>query len=418
MGIYGFHKWIREEYNSVYYNINESNKIFHHLYIDLNYLLHLCHYNCNDEKHLINKMSMVLLEICGKVCPVVSVNLFCDGTAPFAKMILQRERRNKTNLTDEIFKTSLNFTPGTQFIQNISNKLQKCINTIKIYFNVEVNVDSIFPGEAEIKIKNKLIQNYNKNKEHSHILVTNDADVVLILASDNTYTQTSILLRDTVLPMKELLEQHFGKWNINNLDFVLLNLLLGNDYIPKVGELSFKKIWNAYFQNITKNTYILNINNNVYDFNKNLLIDILNDCVGKIGRTKIIKNNKMCIDNTYKNYFDGVIWTLIMYNQGKCHDYNYICNSNKPIDILNLILYLYNCEIYFKYVNTHPIPSVLCGMLLLPENSVKYLIDAKYCEFIDKHIKNTYKSDFKLTLDFIRKTEKTFIDYEKNLYIE
>jgi len=165
MGIDGFHKWLYSEYEEVYYNLNNTKNIFHHLYIDLNYLLHLCHYNSNDETHLINKMSLVIMDICGKVCPVISVNLFCDGTAPFAKMVLQRERRNKNQIKDEdVFKTSLNFTPGTKFIKTISIKLEKCIHIIKTYFNIKVNIDSIAPGEAEIKIKNKLIQNKIKTK--------------------------------------------------------------------------------------------------------------------------------------------------------------------------------------------------------------------------------------------------------------
>jgi 5'-3' exonuclease len=425
MGIDGFHKWIKTDYESIYYDIYKTEKIFHHLYIDLNYLLHLCHYNSNDEVHLLNKMSVVILDICKKVSPTISLNLFCDGTAPFAKMVLQRERR-MSNKNDDIFKTSLNFTPGTNFIKDISIKLEKCIKTIKTYYNIKVNIDSIAPGEAEIKIKNKIIQNYNKNNNHSHILVTNDADVVLILASDETYTKTNILLNDTVLPINELLMEHFKKYNINfnknninNLDFVFLNILLGNDYIPKIAELSPKKIWNSYLQNSFKHKYLLKINkqNNIikYDFNKDFLIDILNDCIGKIPKTKILKNNKLHSMEIYKNYFDGILWTITMYNLGRCYNYNYICNSNKPIDILNLIIYLYNFNIDdFEYIETNPIPSILCGILLLPENASRELIDKKYFKFIDNN-KEIYKKDFKINIDFINNIKLNFDKYIENL---
>lgn len=426
MGIDGFHKWISSEYDDIYYDINDTNKVFHHLYIDLNYLLHLCHYNSNDETHLINKMSVVIMDICSKVCPVISLNLFCDGTAPFAKMVLQRERRNKNqNQNDDIFKTSLNFTPGTNFIKDMSIKLEKCIKTIRTYFNIKVNIDSIAPGEAEIKIKNKLIQNYNRNKDHSHLLVTNDADVVLILASDETYIKTNILLNNKVLPINELLIKHFNKYNptfnkVNNLDFVLLSILLGNDYVPKIGELSPKKIWDSYQQNVDKYKYILKINkeNDIkFEFNKDFLIDILNDCVGKIGKTKILKNNKLYCNELYKNYFDGILWTLTMYNLGRCYNYDYICNYNKPIDILNLILYLYDYDIKnFKFIETKPIPSVLCGILLLPENASKELIDKKYKKFIEnKSIKKIYQTDFKITVEFIKNIQIKFEEFGETL---
>ncbi len=424
MGINGFHKWLAAEYDA-YYSIRDTKNIYHHLYIDLNYLLHLCHYNSNNETHLINKMSVVILEICRKVCPLVSVNLFCDGTAPFAKMIVQRERRNKDqNISDDIFKTSLNFTPGTKFIQEISIKLDKCIRIIRTYFAVKVSIDSIAPGEAEIKIKDKLIQNYIKNNEHEHLLVTNDADVVLILAASDAYKKSNILLNDKVLSMNALLREHFKKYNsgsINNLDFVFLNLFLGNDYIPKIREISPNKIWEAYSHNVERHKYIIKINNNdggtSYDFNRDFVIDILNDCVGKIGKTKIIKNNKFYNDELYRNYFDGVIWTLTMYNSGRCCNYGYICCNTKPIDILNLLLFMYKFNIdQYRQIESSPIPSILCGILLLPENAVNELIDSKYKEFINnKETKKIYNKDFLISVDFIKNIQVLFEKYQAEL---
>ena len=120
MGIGGFNAWIEKDYSDAYTNIVTSKEIYHHLYIDLNYLLHLCHYNSNDTVHLLNKMSMIIVDTCTKVQPVKSLNLYCDGTAPLAKMVIQRERRcQNIKISDDIFKTSLNFTPGTQFIEEL-----------------------------------------------------------------------------------------------------------------------------------------------------------------------------------------------------------------------------------------------------------------------------------------------------------
>jgi 5'-3' exonuclease len=422
MGIDGFHHWIEKEYPEAYNNINSDNKTYHHAYIDLNYLLHLCHYNSNDETHLINKMSLLILDICAKIQPAISLNLFCDGTAPFAKMVLQRERRCKNiKISDDIFKTSLNFTPGTKFIKTISQRLDKIIQIIKNHFAIDVNIDSIEAGEAEIKIKDKLLQYYSVNKNHNHILVTNDADVVLILCSDDSYKNSYILLKDNVLSMKQLLKTHFQKYNYNqnnennienNLDFVFLSLLLGNDYIPKVNQISPAKIWEAYNLNIEKHKYLIKLNNNHFQLNKDFLLDILTDCIAKIGRNKTIKNNIIFNKDIYDNYFNGILWTIEMYNLGKCLDYDYICNTSKPIDILNLALYISDLNMdNFLKSKSDPIPSELCGILLLPEGA-KELIDDKYTDFMnDSEVKVIYNDDFKISINYLKKIVKKFKNY-------
>ena len=80
-----------------------------------------------------------------------------------------------------------------------------------------------------------------------------------------------------------------------------------------------------------------------------------------------------------------------MYNLGKCLDYNYICNTNKPIDILNLAIYVSDLDINIFLKNkSSPIPSELCGILLLPE-AAKELIDDKYTNFMnDKEVNVIY----------------------------
>ena len=425
MGIDGFHKWIKTNYPEAYFNIFDTKKTIHHLYIDLNYLLHLCHYNANDETHLINKMGVVILDICAKAQPSLSLNLFCDGTAPFAKMVLQRERRCKNiSVSDDIFKTSLNFTPGTEFIENIPQKLNKIIKIIENQFCIKVNIDTIKAGEAEIKIKQFLLKYYKINKNHTHLLCTNDADVVLILCADVSYSNTYILLYNDILSINLVLESHFKKYGtsqlshlnyINNLDFVFLNAFLGNDYIPKINQLSPQKLWDSYKLNVDKYKCLVKLNKknkfeiDKFEIDKDFLIAILNDCISKIGRNKIIKYNKHYDSNTYDNYFSGMIWTLNMYNRGECMNYNYICHNKKPVDILNLVLYFYGLDNINKFVEkvieekNEPIPSILCGILLLPEGAHE-LINNKYKKFMeDTDIKTIYEPNFKITVDFLKK---------------
>jgi len=427
MGIDGFNAWIDKDYPEAYSNIVTSKTLYHHLYIDLNYLLHLCHYNSNDTVHLLNKMSMIILDICVKVQPIKSVNLYCDGTAPFAKMVIQRERRCKNiKISDDIFKTSLNFTSGTQFIEELPKKLEKTIKIIKNLFHIEVNIDTIIDGEAEIKIKGKVLENNNKNNnKQNNVLVTNDADVVLISSSSDTYKNTYILVKDKLLSIDKLLNLHFKKYSspieldytVNNMDFVLLNLFLGDDYIPKIGYISPNKLWNAYKLNISKYKKLIEYDNNKFNINKDFLLDILDDCISSIGKTKIIKNNKIYNKEKLDNYFEGILWIINMYNNGKCNNFEYICNDLQPIDIFNFRMYIQSLTNINNYNNkiVESIPSTLCGILLLPKEA-QQLISNRYKDFMDdEEIKIIYNDKFKITINFLKSITKKYNKYNTEI---
>jgi 5'-3' exonuclease len=385
MGITNFYKWIKTSYSNCILPI--GNRCYNHIYIDLNYLLHMCYYNCDDLDVVIKKLSTIILDICAKTQPSDSINLYCDGTSPFAKLILQRERRFSSK--DEL---SLNFTPGTKFINHIPDKLSNILEIIKIRYNITINIDTNTPGEAEIKIKNKLLENYNKDKTKTHILATNDADVILILTSHESYKKCSILLNDNVLSISNLIETHINKYNINSLyphlDYSFLNLLMGNDYLPKLNLLTLDKLWESYKTNMihSDEKYLLKIIDSHIVINKNLLIDILHTLICNMAFGKLKKDMEIYDDKIYDNYFNGLIWNLHMYREGLCTDYYYMCHAKKPINIINLLMYLYSNKIIDRLIYNKinkPIPSDLCCILLLPDSG-KYLIDDKYDKFIDK----------------------------------
>lgn len=402
MGITNFYKWIKAEYSNCIKPI--FDECYNHVYIDMNYLLHMCVYDCDNFDILIKKIETIILDICIKTQPSDSLNIFCDGTSPFAKLILQRERRfNKDN--KESMSHLLHFTPGTIFMKSIPDKLKKTLNTIEKQFNIEINIDVIEPGEAEIKIKNKLLNNYYENKNKSHILITNDADVILILTSHESYNKCHILLKHEILLINKLINEHikkYGKSQYSHLDFSFLNLFLGNDYLPKLYYITNKNLWDAYKFNINliddSKRFLIKFDNNKIMINYNLLFDIFNTLLIKISRKKI--NNTEYNDDIYKNYFDGLIWNFKMYNIGICNDYYYYCKIKKPIDILNLIMYLSDKKNKYDDYNIEnkPITSELCSILILPESG-KQIIDNKYHKFIDKINKkiNIYDKKFILT---------------------
>ena len=414
MGITNFYKWVKNSYKECITNI--GSRCYNHVYIDLNYLLHMCYYNSDNLDSVIKKLSTIILDICTKTQPSDTVNLYCDGTSPFAKLIIQRERRFSSK--DEI---SLNFTPGTKFIMQIPDKLHNIIEIIKNVYNVKVTIDTKEPGEGEIKIKNKLLEHYNKDKNKTHILVTNDADVILILTSHESYKKCNILLKDDVLSVSKLIEIHIKRYNIKSLyphlDYSFLNLLMGNDYMPKVNLLTLEKLWDSYKINLEQSDdkYLIKILDNHIIINKNLLIDILHTLIYNIPHGKIKKDMEIYNEMIYENYFDGLIWNFHMYQNGICVDYYYMCHRKKPINIMNLLIYLYSNKIIDKLVYNkinRPIPSELCCILLLPESG-RHLIEDKYLDFIDnlKSNINIYDTNYKINKNDLTIIMKKFINY-------
>ena len=409
MGITNFYKWIRMDYSNCIKTIGTN--CYHHVYIDLNYLLHMCYYNCDDLDMILKKLITIILKICAQTQPFCTLNLFCDGTSPFAKLFLQRERR--FNSKDEM---SLNFTPGTTFITNLPQKLDKILEIIKIRYNIKINIDTHEPGEAEIKIKHQILKNYINNNKETHILATNDADVILILTSHESYKQCNILLYDDVLSISDLIKTHTDKYGSSMfpyLDFSFLNLFMGNDYLPKLNLITVEKLWICYRNNLDlykdKDKYLIN-------FNKQLLIDILNSVLCNINICRLKKIHEIYDEKSLENYFNGLIWNLHMYHNGICTDYYYMCITKKPIDILNLLMYVYSHKVTDKFIYNHinkPIPSELCSILLLPENGT-YLIDEKYNEFIRdiKNDINIHDNKYK-----INKTDLDLILYKFNNFL-
>ena len=231
MGVPGFFLWLVKKYkNIITYKLDDEYEV-DILYLDANCLIHpqcqkaLKNYsNWHDTNFIENKMldeiEKYIDYLVLNVKPTKMLYIAVDGVAPCAKIKQQRMRRFKSiKYRDQInsLKRKHNIkldkkwdnaaiTPGTKFMQKITNRLLKVIRNPK-YNHLEIIFSSgNTPGEGE----HKLLQHINKldeNENNNIVIYGLDADLIfLAMASNNNNVH---LLREV---------QHFGNNGIVQKD--------------------------------------------------------------------------------------------------------------------------------------------------------------------------------------------------------
>lgn len=386
MGILNFYKCIRKNYSDCI----KKNWLdtYSHVYIDINYALHHCSHKAESEDEILEKLTKFIDGVLCETLPTKSLVLGSDGSAPLAKLLLQRKRRlaKSKSIESEDKISSLIFTPGTKFMENIKNKLSDYFTSIEKIYCIKVDYLNPDYDEAELKLKEKMEKNIKKNKDDTHIIATNDADVIVMLSSLEYYKNVYIYIKSypnsDILSMVKLIDLHTDKVGATfnpGLDFMVTNILLGNDYLHKLNFIDFDKLWNAYTITAITHPEGLILNRNL-TINIKFFIKLLMQIVMRTKSGFIKKLTPETMTNLlYENYFDGFTWCIHTYNNGKCVRYNYMYGYQSgphPLGLLislmnNNKLLLLNQEIY------KPIDPKLYAILVLPKSSKK-LIDKKY----------------------------------------
>jgi len=184
------------------------------------------------------------------------------------------------------------------------------------------------------------------------------------------------------------MNEHTKKYGYSKnfgLDFTLISILLGNDYLPKINFCDLTKMWNTYKLWVSEyKTGLIDENLNI---NKEFFTKLLN---GIITNTKYHFINKFTINSfnmpLYSNYMEGVLWCLNMYKNGICNRYNYMYQSDDTPHPLGLILHMnLNQDILkFKDENYGGLDKNLYAILVLPKKTIN-LINIKYHDFAKKY---------------------------------
>ena len=240
MGIPLYFKQISEKYpNIIIDNIDNSNNLF----LDLNCAIHPCcrkiidEYSDNSinknnmEKKMINETLNYIKKLV-EMCDPKLLYIAIDGVAPCAKMNQQRLRRyktvyekkliNKIKTEEHVEETKFDWntnaiSPGTEFMDKLSNKIKQDIRTNPLYSDINVYFsDAYIPGEGE----HKILQFIKTNTLNGNIVIYGlDAD--LIILSFVAHKKNIFLLREALSFGKPIMD-NFLYLDIENLQYYIV----------------------------------------------------------------------------------------------------------------------------------------------------------------------------------------------------
>lgn len=430
MGIKDFNKNMKHEYPEAFKSVWLSG--YDYVYIDLNFALHHCSHEIKKINDIYCRLFKFIENILLEINPQKKVYFTSDGSAPLAKLLLQRERRSaKARSIENIHDaSSLLFTPGTEFMNQLKTEMTTFMTYLSYVFNVEVEFLEKDSDEAELKLKLKIMENIleDKTENLTHLFVSNDADVVLMLTTLENYKNVFIFDKKSchTLSIYKLIDLHTTKVGLvenSGLDFTALNLMLGNDYLPKVSYMDFFKLWEAYTKISFNNSrgLILKNNNGRIIINESFFIKLMNELIVDLKPSFLNKpTQKELMSPMYKNYYDGFAWCMTTYIDGICGRYDYMFGYDSKPHPLGLMFNMHFMNIKFSeasHLISAPLSSTLYSILLLPK-SHKHLIDKKYHQFVEKEKGLLYTQEccekckyFNLR---IKELESNIEDLEKN----
>jgi 5'-3' exonuclease len=406
MGITNFNKWLHSNYPNVFTKINR--KEYDNVYIDLNPILHVGINKAKNKKDLIKRIIWLTDEVLRHVIPKKRIIFSTDGIPSFAKMILQRERRINMVKNLEIkntdnFMNPIILTPGTDFMNELPSllneyfdKLKEKFSHLKIY-----ELISIEHGESEFKLFNKMKDIIKENFNQSNILISNDADVIIMAlsisnGSNNICVGTSGKVYEEI-NLNTLLTSLNNKSKHSHLDYTLLMLLMGNDYIPKLNYINLTKALPVYYSVCKKDQLVIKEGEN-YTVNNKLLGKIIFRLFGKNKNFKI-KNLEELNFNKIENYLEGLIWCLNDYHNSKSSNMFFMYNYPKlgiPPNELYYFLSMRHNKIKYPQMKTEisidKVNRKIYPAIVLPYK-MKFLVKNNYCEHLFNHHKEYYEEE-------------------------
>jgi hypothetical protein len=296
MGIKGFRSWFESQFPDAILAMprNEAHEEFDHVLIDMNQLLHVSLRRARSEGHALTILMKELDACCALASPKISLVLAIDGPPSAAKLATQRRRRFSTFVRSEWKQEQLSrfkrvfskqdetrrrrryatetktlcITPGTAFMDKAQQALlywawQRMHYPNNLLSNVRIYISSSnVHGEGEVKLLDWILQK-NRNGQ-SIAIMGGDSDLVLeglvippssshnvfVLLPDGNKRYFSVSLWETTRAISKFLPKLQASDVMRvRTDMVLLLILNGNDYMPKLrGSSGFNKVFHTYLR--------------------------------------------------------------------------------------------------------------------------------------------------------------------------
>lgn len=377
MGITNYHTWLEETYPQAHIQI-QNNNIYDYIYIDSNHILHHSIYNITTLEEFFDKIRHFFDVIFSNFIAKKAVYINIDGPSTYAKILLQRERRGNMDCSKEL--SPLVLTPGTKVMEQIESVIHGYVEDLKQYymqFKPEFYISGNDEyGEGEIKVCKQIIA----NKIGTHLVIGNDSDLVVLSMAIKPIVDINILFKakyaNKLVSIKKLIELHAEKIGLTqNLanscmrdDFVIVSLLMGNDYFPKISCIKNTKIWDVYFKFIKKEKCFMMKDGCRYgkrfemfmvELFNSLSIKYKKEIVYDFGGTRL--------------YLEGLLWCLNMYQTGECSKYDYVYDKKSQHPFM--IAILANEHYVVPKSLVHPINSKLYPVFVLPSGAKEFVIE-------------------------------------------
>ena len=411
MGIKNFHTWLHKKFPNSFIPI-KNNNIYEYIYIDLNFMLHNSIYGCKTENDFIHRLFASLDIIFSNFIATKEIFLAIDGPSSFAKIILQRKRRliNISKLNTNVIN-SLCLTPGIGIMTNFEKRILQYVNKLQTKYKfIQPKIVTSFstePDEGEIKICNRVILNGKGNLNHRHLIIGNDSDLVVLSMGMKPVYNINILIKakecNELISFKNLLHLHCKYLDrdapINELcnsslreDFIILSVMMGNDYLPKVAYINYEKLWKIYQEFILKSSKTIINDENSFNVNEaiNFMLLIYNSLSPGFKKVSIASYN----DERSNSYLEGLLWCLNMYKTGKCPKYDYMYSYNSPHPY-ELLFHLSNKTQKIqlnKYENFKPISSKIYPLIIMPKKA-SYLLTKQQQKLMNGELKYLYEKE-------------------------
>lgn len=336
----------------------ESSKIinYENLYIDCNFAIHYLIYKCKNDFELYSRTFDYFKYVFDTIKVSKTVILVFDGE--YDKTFISNPKQQTHIIRAKYKKTSDDYDkqpiyPGSEIISTFKTFMIDIIEKYKLINKMTLTVrtnDDSKEGEADFKI----LKDIDISEEKNVCILSKDSDMVLIAYSliikKNIFIDVLINLRPIkfihVNKIVNLPNPIFnGKKQVQSWgpDYVLVIMLLGNDYLPKISNISYDTIISCY------NKYIENGNNLIISNNKIKKKNLIN-FITYIIINKKVKFNKKNLDlERFKIYYNNLSWSLKQYLILE-NDHEYIQDSNE-IEEKDNIIRIKNVINVYNFIN-------------------------------------------------------------------